>query len=45
MEEQLAELGLFGALAVGLAVGLRHALDPDHVVAGSRVRYHVYLVS
>ncbi len=37
MEEQLAELGLFAALALGIVLGLRHALDPDHVVAVSTI--------
>ncbi len=37
MEEQLAELGLFAALALGIILGLRHALDPDHVVAVSTI--------
>ena len=37
MEEQLAELGLIAALALGIILGLRHALDPDHVVAVSTI--------
>ena len=37
MEEQLAGLGLFAALALGIVLGLRHALDPDHVVAVSTI--------
>ncbi len=37
MEEQLAELGIFAALALGIVLGLRHALDPDHVVAVSTI--------
>ena len=37
MEEQLAELGLFAALALGIVLGLKHALDPDHVVAVSTI--------
>jgi ABC-type nickel/cobalt efflux system permease component RcnA len=37
MEEQLAELGIFAALALGIILGLRHALDPDHVVAVSTI--------
>ncbi len=37
MEEQLAELGLFDALVLGIVLGLRHALDPDHVVAVSTI--------
>ena len=37
MEEQLAELGLFAALALGVVLGVRHSLDPDHVVAVSTI--------
>lgn len=37
MEEQLAELGLIAALALGLVLGLKHSLDPDHVVAVSTI--------
>ena len=37
MEERLAELGLFAALALGVILGIRHALDPDHVVAVSTI--------
>ena len=37
MEEQLAELGLFAALGLGVVLGLRHSLDPDHVVAVSTI--------
>ena len=37
MEEQLAELGLFAALALGIILGIRHSLDPDHVVAVSTI--------
>ena len=37
MEEKLAELGLFAALALGIVLGLKHALDPDHVVAVSTI--------
>jgi len=37
MEAQLAELGLFAALILGIVLGLRHALDPDHVVAVSTI--------
>jgi ABC-type nickel/cobalt efflux system permease component RcnA len=37
MEEQLAELGIIAALALGILLGLRHALDPDHVVAVSTI--------
>ena len=37
MEEQLAEMGLIAALALGILLGLKHALDPDHVVAVSTI--------
>ena len=37
MEEQLAELGLIAALALGIILGIRHSLDPDHVVAVSTI--------
>ena len=37
MPEQLAELGLFGAIALGIGWGLIHALEPDHVVAVSTI--------
>ena len=37
MEEQLAELGLLAALVLGVVLGLRHSLDPDHVVAVSTI--------
>ncbi len=37
MEEQLAELGLIAALGLGVVLGLRHSLDPDHVVAVSTI--------
>jgi ABC-type nickel/cobalt efflux system permease component RcnA len=37
MEERLAELGLMAALGLGVILGLRHALDPDHVVAVSTI--------
>ena len=37
MEEQLAELGLFAALVLGLILGSKHSLDPDHVVAVSTI--------
>ena len=37
MEEQLAELGLMAALALGVVLGLKHSLDPDHVVAVSTI--------
>jgi len=37
VEEKLAELGLVAALALGVVLGLRHSLDPDHVVAVSTI--------
>ncbi len=37
MEEKLAELGLLAALGLGVILGLRHSLDPDHVVAVSTI--------
>jgi len=37
MEEQLAELGLIAALGLGVLLGLKHSLDPDHVVAVSTI--------
>ena len=37
MEEQLAELGLLAALALGILLGSKHSLDPDHVVAVSTI--------
>ena len=37
MEEKLAELGLLAALSLGVVLGLRHSLDPDHVVAVSAI--------
>jgi len=37
MEEQLAELGLLAALVLGVLLGVRHSLDPDHVVAVSTI--------
>jgi len=37
MEDKLAELGLLAALGLGMVLGLRHALDPDHVVAVSTI--------
>ena len=37
MEQQLSELGLFAALALGVVLGLKHSLDPDHVVAVSTI--------
>ena len=37
MEERLAELGLIAALGLGIVLGFRHSLDPDHVVAVSTI--------
>jgi ABC-type nickel/cobalt efflux system permease component RcnA len=37
MEERLADLGLLAALVLGIILGLRHALDPDHLVAVSTI--------
>ena len=37
MEERLAELGLIAALGLGIILGIRHSLDPDHVVAVSTI--------
>ena len=37
MEDKLGELGLIAALALGVVLGLRHSLDPDHVVAVSTI--------
>jgi ABC-type nickel/cobalt efflux system permease component RcnA len=37
MEERLGEMGLFAALALGVILGMRHSLDPDHVVAVSTI--------
>ena len=37
MEDQLAELGLIAALGLGIFLGLKHSLDPDHVVAVSTI--------
>ena len=37
MEEKLAELGLIAALGLGIILGFRHSLDPDHVVAVSTI--------
>lgn len=37
MEERLAELGIFAALGLGILLGLKHSLDPDHVVAISSI--------
>ena len=37
MEEKLAELGLLAALGLGIVLGIKHSLDPDHVVAVSTI--------
>jgi sulfite exporter TauE/SafE len=37
MEDNLPELGLVAALGLGVILGLRHSLDPDHVVAVSTI--------
>ena len=37
MEDKLAELGLIAALGLGIVLGLKHSLDPDHVVAVSTI--------
>ena len=37
MEEQLAEMGLIAALVLGILLGSKHSLDPDHVVAVSTI--------
>ena len=37
MEQYLSELGLLAALALGIALGLKHSLDPDHVIAVSTI--------
>ena len=37
MEEKLAELGLIAALGLGMVLGFKHSLDPDHVVAVSTI--------
>ena len=37
MEDRLAELGLIAALGLGVVLGFRHSLDPDHVVAVSAI--------
>ena len=37
MEEKLAEVGLIAALGLGVVLGVRHSLDPDHVVAVSTI--------
>ena len=37
MEDRLAELGLMAALGLGAILGLKHSLDPDHLVAVSTI--------
>ena len=37
MEEKLAEFGLIAALGLGMVLGFKHSLDPDHVVAVSTI--------
>jgi len=37
MEEYLSQLGWIAALGLGVVLGLRHSLDPDHVVAVSTI--------
>ncbi len=37
MEEQLAQWGFIAALGLGLALGLKHSIEPDHVVAVSTI--------
>ena len=37
MEEQLADYGLMVALLIGMALGLKHSIEPDHVVAVSTI--------
>jgi len=37
MEGNLSELSFFATLALGVILGLRHALDPDHLVAVSTI--------
>ena len=37
MEDRLADVGLLAALMLGVILGLRHSLDPDHVVAVSTI--------
>ncbi len=37
MEEKLAELGILAALGLGILLGFKHSLDPDHVVAVSTI--------
>ena len=37
LEDKLAELGFLAALGLGIVLGLRHSLDPDHVVAVSTI--------
>ena len=37
MEQQLADYGLWLALGLGLILGLKHSIEPDHVVAVSTI--------
>jgi len=37
MEQQLADYGLWLALGLGLVLGLKHSIEPDHVVAVSTI--------
>ena len=37
MEDKLAELGLLAALGLGIVLGFKHSLDPDHLVAVSTI--------
>ena len=37
MEQQLADYGLWLALVLGLVLGLKHSIEPDHVVAVSTI--------
>ena len=37
LEDKLSELGFLAALGLGIILGLRHSLDPDHVVAVSTI--------
>ncbi len=37
MEESLVEFGFLAILALGVVLGLRHSLDPDHLIAVSNI--------
>ncbi len=37
MEESLVEFGFLAILALGVVLGLRHSLDPDHLIAVSTI--------